>query len=1124
MNNFLHFKMKTKKNSKILSLFVFCSMIALPAFQINTASATTTTSVSRQIKDLKNTRVTAEIKAQSLEASCRILARETKMEYIFDSSVNISSGEKFSLNVKNMPLLEALDKLLANSAYNYKIENNKIILTTKPVSSQKMQEQKQIELRGKVVNAKGHAIVGATVISASGVGSITDNNGAFVLTLAKPESVEVSYVGYISQESTFSASRSNIIFELAEDVMAVDDVIVNGLYQANKKTYTGAATQITRQDIENIGTSNVFSILQAFDPSFRINENIEMGSDPNNIPDFQVRGASSISMEQEYGDGSNTPLFIVDGFEMTSEKVYDLEPDRIGSVTILKDASATAIYGSKAANGVVVIELVRPEVGKLEVRYSARYVISAPDLTSYNLLDAESKFELETITGTITPFTDEYNNKLMNLLQGYDTYWLDKPIQVGHDLVHNLSISGGDEKLRYSLGASYSPNRGVMIGSDRNTTSLYSTLEYVNKIFRISNTVSYDKTVSNDSPYGSYSTYAQLNPYYRYTDDDGDYLFWLDDGVTNPLWNTLLDSTDSSSYDLFSEQISINANLAKGLTLRATGAVNIKNSSSELFYSAQHTNFANEYDLSTMGSYYKSNTESIDFQSNIALSYSTHFNKNYLTVNTAYNVMTSNATTTSFSAVGFVSDKLNDPIFANQYTPGGSPSGSSSLSRTMGVMGNINYAYDNKYFADVSFRFDASSRFGADSRWAPFYSVGVGYNIHKEEFMKDVTFINLLKLRGSYGVTGSQNYDPYQANTKYEYVTDEYYGSYSIGALMTSIGNSDLEWQQTYSSNIGLDVAMLNNRLSMTFNYYKDRSENLLVPLTLASSLGFTSYTENLGESENNGYEISVRYQLIKKKDFNLYIAANGAHNENKLVKISNALAAWNDEQDAITNSEDNDYENAYSDATEISKVKVRYIEGQSMNTIWVVKSLGIDPANGLEMYLDKDGNITYEWNEDDQVAYATTDAVIDGTLSLNLQYKNLSVNLYGRYSLGGYTYNSTLVSKVENVSYENNCDARVFEDRWQEPGDVVMYKSVYDKTATKPTSRFVQLNNYLSLTSINIRYGIPESLLEKVGVVNAASISFNTDNLLYLSTVKQERGTSYPFARTFNFTLQLSF
>ena len=270
----------------------------------------------------------------------------------------------------------------------------------------------------------------------------------------------------------------------------------------------------------------------------------------------------------------------------------------------------------------------------------------------------------------------------------------------------------------------------------------------------------------------------------------------------------------------------------------------------------------------------------------------------------------------------------------------------------------MNYSWDERFLVDLSFREDASSQFGADNRWAPFWSAGLGWNLHHEKFLKDKDWLQQLKIRGSYGLTGSQNYDPYQSITTYKYLTGERY-HYSVGAIVMAMGNRELSWQRTLQQNYGLDLTLWKERVDLSADYYIKTSKDVLTSVTLPPSLGFSSYMDNLGEVENRGWELNLKVTILKNQKNSLYWSVNGSaiHNKNKLLKISNALQAYNEKQDDLTTTGEQ--------KDGVNRPRVRYMEGASMNSIWVNKSLGIDPVTGNEIFKARNGDIVSEWSTD---------------------------------------------------------------------------------------------------------------------------------------------------------------
>ena len=458
---------------------------------------------------------------------------------------------------------------------------------------------------------------------------------------------------------------------------------------------------------------------------------------------------------------------------------------------------------------------------------------------------------------------------------------------------------------------------------------------------------------------------------------------------------------------------------------------------------------------------------------------------------------------------GFPQANLKMLSMALQYEKDGKPSGSESVKRRLGVTGNVNYIYDKRYFADISYRVDGASDFGSDKRFAPFYSFGLGWNINQEKFMEGIAWLDRLKLRASYAVTGAVNFSAYQALASYEYFTGDRY-RYWFGSELMGLANEDLTWQQTDKWNVGLELAFLNNRLRVTADYYRNTTDNLLSEMYLPLANGFSSYTANIGEVRNTGVELSASGFLIRNTEKNIIwsLSASMIHEKNEIVKISDALKAENEELEAAGGSNPN----------------FLYREGESLRTLYVVPSLGIDPSTGKELYVNRFGELTYVWDARDKQACGVQDPKFRGNINTMFTWKDLSVNLSFAYRFGGYAYNSTLIDRVENADVKYNVDRRVYKDRWREPGDHTFFKDVKDKTATQMTSRFVQKENTLECQSVQVKYDFTQNWTKQYLGMQHFSVEFNMDNLFRISTIKQERGIAYPFSRRFSFSLSAIF
>ena len=513
-------------------------------------------------------------------------------------------------------------------------------------------------------------------------------------------------------------------------------------------------------------------------------------------------------------------------------------------------------------------------------------------------------------------------------------------------------------------------------------------------------------------------------------------------------------------------------------------------------------------DLAERGELTLGDGEYLNYSGKLTVNYNKQVDKHMFFFGGGAEINQNESSSHSFTATGFADDRYSDPAFAIQFMEDSRPGSSESTVRSIGMLANFNYIYDDRYFLDLSGRYDGSSQFGADRRWAPFWSVGGGWNVHEEHFWSTNSVLDLFKIRASYGVTGNQEFSAYQAKTMYQYQTGRLYNQL-IPATLMGYGNPDLKWQNQYSTNIGFDLGLWKNRLSLTFNYYWKRTEGMLTTITVAPSLGFpsNSFTANLGEISNRGWELNLGASILRDpaNDLEWRVNVQASQNRNKLTKINNQLRGLNDQ-----NNQEKEIPGAV------------YEEGESLSAIKAVPSLGIDPATGQEIYVKKDGTLTYEWDAADKVLCGDTEPDVYGNISTNLYWKGWNLNAIFQYSVGGDVYNSTLSSRVEGVNPATNADRRVLNDRWTTPGQHALYRNIRDYGQTYISTRFVQRDNYLDFTSLSLSYDFPKKWIQPYKI-STLRLSFYANDLFHLSTVKQERGLDYPFARSFVFGLNFS-
>ena len=995
------------------------------------------------------------------------------------------------------------------------------------------QSVNELLITGVVKDTQGETLPGANIrVRETKAGAVADADGKFTIGVPRGQAVtlDFSYVGMKPASKRFDGKRNytNQVIVLSESG-EMEEVVVTGLFDYKSSTFTGSAVSYTQDDLKLVSNGNVLKTIQAIDPSFVVDMNSVMGSNPNYMADITLRGnASFAGLQGEYSGNPNAPLFILDGFEASQQQIFDLDINRIKSVTILKDGAAKAIYGSKASNGVIVVETILPEAGRLRITYTGDLNVEVPDLNSYDLCNAAEKLQVELNAGRYTATSpyyqalldEQYNRTAIDVARGVDTYWLSQPLRSGVGNKHTAYFEGGTDEMRYSASLMYNNVAGVMKKSDRTTLSGNINLSYRYKQWMFRNSLSVNGNRADDSPYGTFSDYVAVNPYFTPTDENGNMQKVLGtftspgySGSTltyyNPLYNASIGTKNFSKYTEVVENFYLEYRPVEDLRFTARLGYTHQNNKREDFYPGDHTRF-NDWTgdrYFQRGSYAISNGETSNLSVDITGNYSHTWDKHLLLANAAYSLQTSDGSTEGMTAWGFLNNHVDYITFAKQYAEGGKPSGSETTTHSLGFTGAANYSYDERYLFDASLRFNGSSVFGSDNRWGTFWSAGLGWNLHKEHFMDDAKWLTLCKFRVTYGLTGNQNFSPYQAKATYKFYDNIIYDNIS-GAYLMGMPNPNLKWQQTGDFTVGLDLGLW-KRLNVRFDYYDSRTRDALIAMTIPTSTGFTSYMENLGNVRNRGVEATANWRFYQSGQSYMSLTGSIAHNVNKVTKISDALSSFNREQDASSTT---------------SPI-IRYEEGQSMTAIWAVQSLGIDPATGRELFQKKDGTTTFAYTTDDYIIAGDANPKVHCTFGLNGEYKGIGLSLLMSYQMGGDYYNQTLVDRVENVNVANNVDRRVFSDTWNNVGDVALYKHISaTPTTTYASTRFVQRNNMLDLTSLSAYYDFKHCSWLHRAKLERLRVTAYMNDVFHLSSIKAERGLSYPYARTFSLSLTATF
>lgn len=1072
--------------------------------------------------EVQNYKVTVSAKGQEVSHVLKTIFDKLPFDYKFKGKyINVSKRERRILNISDGP------------------------------------EKGDHIVRGVVFDVHGSPIPGVLItVVGKHRGTTTNVEGVFGLDLqASKALVEFSFIGMKKKRVTLTSQSAYVKVTLEDESHELGETVITGYRNVNKNSYTGSSTQILGDDLRKVSQTNILDAIQSFDPSFRIMDNTQFGSDPNATPEMMIRGQSGVGnrtldtdklSKSNLKNNPNLPTFIMDGFEVSIEKIYDLDPTRIESITILKDAAATAIYGSRAANGVVVVTTVAPKPGEVRVSYGFTGTLETPDLRDYNLANASEKLEIERRAGLFekgypginseSAGVNAYNQKLALIKRGIDTDWLSIPLRNGFDQKHSVFIEGGTQNLRYGIDGSFNKVQGVMKGSGRDRYAVGISLDYRLKKFQVKNTTTFNHMKSKESPYGSFSDYTCLMPYDT-PYEDGVLTQKLNYSVSNnnrtlnnPLYEATLGNYNTTSYDEYVNNLSFNWYINDYWMAKGQFSVSKRYNRSEKFVDplSSSTSAISESASSQkdkLGDLYTTSGNNLNLTGNAFIYYNQSFGKHNLNGSAGWEVNTSTYDNVSAHYRGFPSGQFHSLNYANEIYK--KPTKSEGTSRMVSMLATANYTWNNIYLLDLSVRFDGSSEFGSNQRWAPFYSTGAGINIHNYDFLKGNKYINKLKLRGSYGRTGKVNFPDYAAQTVYEPLFDEWYAT-GYGAVLMALGNKDLTWEKTDKYDFGIETQLFNERLTLDFDYYYEKTFDLVNDVSLSNTSGFSTYKNNMGEVENKGFELTARYDAIKNKNWLVAFWGNIAHNTNKILKISDSQRAYNQRVAEFYKKEQINQEDIGSSLTDAnySVPIAQYEEGQSLTSIWAVKSLGIDPTTGKEIFLNRDGTVTDKWDATQEVVCGNTQPDFNGAFGVNISYRQWSLFASFLYEWGGQQYNQTLVDRVENAKIaQGNVDLRVLTDRWQKPGDVAQFKNIKDASLTTlPTSRFVQDNSFLRLNALTLTYDFNREWLKRNLGLRMLRLEASTSDLINWNSVRQERGLSYPKSYKFNFSVKAQF
>lgn len=990
-------------------------------------------------------------------------------------------------------------------------------------------------IKGKVVNELNEPVIAASfsikrMLTAkeqmSTIG-LSNDNGEFEFKVpSNIHEITITCVGYKPLTLSLTA-KANYDVLMARDDKALSDVVVTGMMNFNRTTFSGATSTYTGEELRAIANTNVVTALKTLEPSFLLIENNAVGSNPNVLPTINLRGTTSISsssLQNEFSNDVNQPLFILDNFETDLRTVMDLDMNRIASITVLKDAASTAIYGSRASNGVIVIETIKPKPGKVNLSYNSDWNFEFADLSGYNMMNAAEKLEFERLSGVyVAPvglpqyqssyYDPLYSKHLQDVSSGVNSYWLSEPLQNSVTQKHSLYAEGGSGALLFNAGGSYKNQKGIMKGSGRDEWSGRLNLTYRSGRLSINNNLLLSGYTSSESKYGSFSTWVNTNPYYKKMSADSMYLFefydWIsykDNLIANPLYNANLNSFDKSKQWGLSNNLQLTYDINRQLRFQGTFQISKNVTDRDQFVSPLNTKFLDANYLKK-GSYYYDQRSYFSYTGSAMLTYAQNFGKHVINANARMDVSNNENSARSFTAIGFPSSSNGNLNQAYGFQENSSPYSTKYITRRNSFISTATYTYNQRYSADLSFNYDGTTAFGKNNVYSPFYSIGTSWNAGNEDFIKSVEWISMLRLRANYGVTGNQGFTSYTSVTTYQYLDNYNYSG--MGVDVQSLGNPDLKWQNTYQTSYGIDASLWDKRMTISVSGYRKLTDPLVVAVDVPVSTGVATTPFNAGKLDVKGLDGRISFAPIyhPKESITWYIGVMGSYYVSKYKGFGSLL-------------------NSLNDSLETSSSLQRYNDGYAPDDIWAVKSLGIDPATGKEIFLKKDGvTRTFNYNSSDIVKVGNSRPLVQGVISNSVNYKGFSLNLSMRYIIHQDVMNTALYNKVENISLTKvinyNQDKRALYERWRSPGDIAQFKAISLTSTTPISSRFIQQENTLSFESFSFGYDLRNtSFIRKSGIFSGLKIMGYSNDIFRFSTVKRERGTDYPFSRSFSLSL----
>lgn len=1072
----------------------------------------------------QNAKVSIRMNNVKLDKILNEIENQTDYLFIYNNQVDINKIT--SVKVKNEAVAQVLDKILSGTGINYELEGTHIILTTEAIKDLHAQQQAKT-VTGTVTDVSGEPIIGANIrIKGTTTGTITDIDGNFSIE-AEPQSViEVSYIGYLTQETVINNQKS-IRFLLKEDTKTLDEVVVIGYGVQKKADLTGSVANINTEKLNTQSNANIGQALQGKIAGVDI---VSQGGAPGSGTRIMVRGIGTLN--------NASPLYIVDGMYMNS--IDHINPNDIASIDVLKDASSAAIYGSRAANGVIIVTTKEGSntEGKPIIDLSVNLGISTAS-KFLDMLDAKGWAEVTTIARQAIgkPALD----MATDLANKPDNDWQDIMFRPALMQNYNLSVKGGGKYSTYYTGLGYFNQDGIVKGTNYQRYNIQSKNDYKRGIFSAGTNLiisfSHDKPLHQELRGGMIGTILQSVPTLAKYDDtrEGGYGGTYGDVVNIPHPLAII---DDNIMDRYNENVKIFANLYAQIELFK--GLKYKLNLTPDFSFERYKNYLNKYDFGLATNSITQLTERQRRRRNILvenlLTFDRTFGEHKISALAGYTYQDSR-----FRHIQAYGEGLPQGLEEiDAATTNRSNEGNSWRSVLTSILGRVFYSYQNKYLFTATIRRDGSSKFGKNNRYGYFPSFSLGWNVAEEKFMENVHWLDQLKLRGGYGVLGNQEIDNYQYSstitTGINYPDGN--GGLLQGAFPKNFANPDIKWEETAMTNVGIDFMAFNNRLSLTADYYVKNTKDILltVPIPISSG-GANDPIRNAGKIRNNGFEFNLGWMDQPNPDISYGINLIGSFNKNKVIAMgseSGSIKGGSTNQN-ITTSET---KAGYPIGGYWLISTAGYFNSQEEVDAYAKDGKKIQPAAEPGDIKFVDANNDGVINDDDRVFQGSPFPDFTFALNGNMRYKNFDLSIGLQGVLGNKIYNATRQT-LEDVTKGSNFLASCLDYWTPENKNASHPRLTWDdpnRNTRAESDRYLENGSYLRLRSVQLGYTFPQTWFK--GAIQHARVYINAENLFTITSYSgyspdvnadnaNYRGFDnfiYPTNRTFMLGLNVTF